>query len=245
MPSDRSSVPMPNRRRRAGFTAIELIVVVSVIILLVSLTVPSIMPALKKGAVNDAATAIQRVCSQARQLARTRQEPAPSAGSAVKYWGVNVVVPADFPTKPAYAAVIFGNTVPSGTDDGLELNPLSTSSPKKPWFRQDMPRSAAPFKMDARPGGNPRIYTFLPKGSSVAWYYQYRTGFVIKDGSTATQPMNVGTVAVPADLSATPPTPAIPPGVPPVFGVASLDQKYVMAIAVYSIGLANIQDLPQ
>ena len=30
-----------------------------------------------------------------------------------------------------------------------------------------------------------------------------------------------------------------------VFGVASLDQKYVMAIAVYSIGLANIQDLPQ
>jgi type II secretory pathway pseudopilin PulG len=239
MRNDRSIGPMPTCRRRAGFTAIELIVVVSVIILLVSLTVPSIMPALKKGAVNDAATAIQRVCSQARQLARTRQEPAPTAGSAVKYWGVNVVVPSDFPTKPAYAAVIFGNTVPSGPDDTLELNPLSTSNPKKPWFRQDMPRSAAPFKMTSLPTGNPRVYTFLPKGSSVGWYYQYRTGFVIKDGASATQPMSVGTLG---DATVTPP---IPPGVPQVFGVASLDQKYVMAIAVYSIGLANIQDLPQ
>ncbi len=223
--------------QRAGFTAIELIVVVSVIILLVSLTVPSIMPALKKGAVNDAATAIQRVCSQARQLARTRQEPSLSGAGAggVKYWGVNVVVPTDFPTKPAYAAVIFGNGTPTGPDTSLENNPVSG----KPWYRQDMPRSSAPYRMAALPTGNPRVYTFMAKGSSLGWYYQYRTGFVIKDGSTATQPINVGT---PGDNTV---TPSIPPGTPAVFGVASLDQKYVMAIAVYSIGLANIQDLPQ
>ena len=220
---------------RAGFTAIELIVVVSVIILLVSLTVPSIMPALKKGAVNDAATAIQRACSQARQLARTRQEPSLSAGTGgIKYWGVNVVVPTD-PAKAAYAAVIFGNSVPGGANTALENNPVSN----KPWYRQDMPRSASPFMMNALPTGNPRIYTFMARGTSVGWYYQYRTGFVIKDGGTATQPINIGT---PGDSTVTPPVVA---GTPPVFGVASLDQKYVMAIAVYSIGLANIQDLPQ
>lgn len=230
-----------DRDPRAGFTAIELIVVVSVIILLVSLTVPSIMPALKKGAVNDAATAIQRVCSQARQLARTRQEPSPGVGGGIKYWGVNVVVPTDFPTKPAYAAVIFGNSTPTGPDPSLENNPASN----KPWYRQDMPRSAAPFKMNALPSGTPATYTFMPKGSSVGWYYQYRTGFVIQNGGTATQPINIGTVAFPGDSTVTPPLPAIPAGIPPVFGVASLDQKYVMAIAVYSIGLANIQDMPQ
>ena len=225
---------------RAGFTAIELIVVVSVIILLVSLTVPSIMPALKKGAVNDAATAIQRVCSQARQLARTRQEPSPTASpGGVKYWGVNVVVPSDFPVKPAYASVIFGNSTPSGPDDNLELNPASITTPKNPWYRQTMPKSAAPIKMASLPTGTPAVYTFMPKGSSVGWYYQYRTGFVIQNGATATTPINIGTRG---DSSV---SPAIPPGTPPVFGVASLDQKYVMAIAIYSIGLANIQDLPQ
>lgn len=222
---------------RAGFTAIELVVVVSVIILLVSLTVPSIMPALKKGAVNDAATAIQRACSQARQLARTRQEPSLAGAGAggIKYWGVNVVVPTDFPAKAAYAAVIFGNSVPGGPSTSLENNPVSG----KPWYRQEMPRSAAPFSMAALPTGTPRTYTFMAKGTSVGWYYQYRTGFVIKDGGTATQPINIGT---PGDSTVTPPITA---GTPPVFGVASLDQKYVMAIAVYSIGLANIQDLPQ
>ena len=99
------SFPHPSRpgRTRDGFTAIEMMVVISVMILLVAMSLPGLFPALKKGRVSDAAEAIMRVASQARQMARLRPQP---VGAAVSYYGVSVVVPA---TGPAYAVLTYGS----------------------------------------------------------------------------------------------------------------------------------------
>jgi type II secretory pathway pseudopilin PulG len=231
-------------RARAGFTAIELMVVVTVMILLVAMTAPAIYPAIKKGTVHDAAGAIQRAASQAKQLARTRIEPASSGGAAVRHYGVAIVVPT---TGPAYATVIYGDGDPTnfGSIAGWQKNPLTG----RDYFKLNFNRGVMPYKMAGPPAsggpGSPAVYTFMPTGSSMGWYYQYRTGFLIQNPATNTALINVGTLAQ-AATPAAPPLPAlkaVAAGIPPVFGVATLDQRYVVAVAVYSIGMMNIQDL--
>jgi type II secretory pathway pseudopilin PulG len=217
------------RPSSAGFTAIEMMVVVSIIILLVAMTVPSIFPAIKKGRVHDAANAIMRVASQARQLARTRQQPA----TAVKYYGVAVVVPS---SGPAYAVLTYDSSAAYSASSELKTQNDATKNIAKFEFN----RNVMPYNASA--GGTK---TLMTTGTAVNWYYQYRTGFVIRDGTTWTTPINVGTPAVAAVAASgsTPAQPAIPAGTPPDFGVCSLDQQYIVAVAIYSIGLGNAQDM--
>ncbi|HEX3132451.1 MAG TPA: prepilin-type N-terminal cleavage/methylation domain-containing protein, partial [Planctomycetota bacterium] len=144
---------------RAGFTAIEMMVVVSIIIVLVAMVVPTIGPAMKKGSVHDAASAIQRACSMARQLARSTTEPRTTGASATpNYYGVAVVVPSET-NKPAYAVVVYGNNplndygftsneknqYPNGvpTLDGTGTNSGLKPSGKFTFSRSVLPVSAA------------------------------------------------------------------------------------------------------
>ncbi len=225
-------------RPRAGFTAIEMMVVVSIIIVLVAMVVPTIGPAMKKGSVHDAASAIQRACSQARQLARSTTEPRVTSGMP-KWYGVSVVVPSEA-NKPAYAVVIYGNTNPS--DFGFassETNQYPNGTPsldgvgsisgfkaasKFPFNRGVMPVFAQSASATTIPS-----YNFLSPGSAVGWYYQYRTGFVFNNVAQPTRAMDIG---VPASGAT-----------PEALGVASLDMKYIVAVAVYKIGLLNAQDV--
>ena len=229
-----------NNVSRMGFTAIEMMVVVSIVIILVAMVVPTIGPAMRRGAVHDSANAIQRACSQARQLARSNSEPDGSTDRPLKWYGVAVVVPQSSENKPAYAVVIYGNTkltdfsfandsnhhYPNGTPklDGT----TSTYSGYKAAAKFPLSRSVMPFQDDKVPD-LPALpaYAFMTPGSAIGWYYQYRTGFVFMDPTKPGVGVDIG---VPAGSA------------PQNFGVASLDKKYVVAIAVYKIGLLNTQD---
>jgi type II secretory pathway pseudopilin PulG len=228
-----------------GFTAIEMMVVVSIVIILVAMVVPTIGPAMRKGAVHDSANAIQRACSQARQLARSNSEPEGSATKPLKWYGVSVVVPDD--GKAAYAVVVYGgvsdnpstyafassssNHYPNGTPklDGT----TSTYSGYKAAAKFPLSRSVMPFKDETVPT-LPALpaYTFMAPGSAIGWYYQYRTGFVFMNPASSGVGVDIGVPVIsPATTTA-----------PQSFGVASLDKKYIVAIAVYKIGLLNTQD---
>lgn len=210
-------------------------VVVSIIILLVAMTVPSIFPAIRKGRVHDAANAILRVSSQARQMARTRSQP---LLATVPFYGVAVVVPT---TGPAYAVLIYDSVAAASLNMSAPGPGLKTQYDINKFVsKQVFNANVMPFT--AGTGGGPgakTVYTLESPGSAVAWYYQYRTGFVIPSFAAWTTPGNVGTPPVAASGGSA----AIATIGPSVFGVCSLDQQYSVAIAVYSIGLANAQDL--
>ena len=230
---------------RLGFTAIEMMVVVSIVIILVAMVVPTIGPAMRKGAVHDSANAIQRACSQARQLARSNSEPEGSATRPLKWYGVSVVVPDD--GKAAYAVVIYGgvsdnpstytfanssgNHYPNGTPklDGSNDTYIGFKAAAK----FSLSRSVMPFQ-DSKVPTLPALpdYAFMTPGSAIGWYYQYRTGFVFMDPTKPGVGVDIGVPVI---------SPAITTA-PQSFGVASLDKKYVVAIAVYKIGLLNTQD---
>lgn len=229
-----------NNVSRIGFTAIEMMVVVSIVIVLVAMVVPTIGPAMKRGSVQDSANAIQRACSMARQLARSNSEPSVD----LKWYGVSVVVPSD--NTAAYAVVIYGSEDPASSvfsnsdhqyPNGTPLLDGSTNTSYngyKPAGKFPLNSSVMPFK-DSK-SSTPLACTFLGKGTAVGWYYQYRTGFVFTDPSRPGVGVDFG---VPVPVGGTVPSPA------PIesFGVSSLDKKYKIAIAVYKIGLLNAQDV--
>ena len=105
-----------------------------------------------------------------------------------------------------------------------------------------MPYSMGTVPAAPSAGAQP-TYTVMPTGTSMGWYYQYRTGFIVQNPGTNTTLINVGTLAQAARATPLPALKAVAAGIPPVFGVATLDQRYVVAIAVYSIGMMNVQDL--
>ena len=238
----------PSARARSGFTAIELMVVVTVIILLVAMTVPSIFPAIRKGRVHDAANAITRVASQARQLARSRAQPSGQAGDVLKWYGVAVVVPA---SGSAYAVLTYDSLNPnsSSVSAPFGLQAASSTAANTSYVsKQVFNANVMPFTgVQVAPGpGSKGVYSLQPRNSIVGWYYQYRTGFVINNSSapTALNCSQIASIGTPA-VAANPTTgaPAVIAGTPAVFGVTSLDQIYVVALSIYSIGLANAQDL--
>ena len=230
---------------RGGFTAIEMMVVVSIVILLVAMVVPTIGPAIKKGHVNDAANAIQRACSMARQLARSNSEPK----APVKYFGVAIVVPSEGGSKlnPAYAVVVYsrtpltnfshvnssGNQYPNGTPDlSKSVPPGSPAIPMsgyRPAGKFEFNKGVLPF-MDATATPPNLPYTLMKPGTSVGWYYQYRTGFIFTDVS---KPFEAKDVGVASATGASPKS----------LGVATIDLKYKVAIGIYKIGLMNAQDM--
>lgn len=228
-----------NNVGRMGFTAIEMMVVVSIVIVLVALVVPTIGPAMKRGAVQDSANAIQRACSMAKQLARSNNEPS----VVPKWYGVSVVVPSD--NTAAYAVVIYGSEDPASSvfsnadhqyPNGTPLLDGSTKTYNgfKPAGKFLLNSSVMPFKDST--ASTPLTCTFLGKGTVVGWYYQYRTGIVFTDPDKPGVGVGYG---VPVPVGGTVPSPA------PIesFGVSSLDKKYKIAIAVYKIGLLNAQDV--
>ncbi len=60
---------------RRGFTAVEMVTVIGIMVLLVAMTVPAIGPGLQRGRVNDGANAIITAHSQAHLLALTQVDP--------------------------------------------------------------------------------------------------------------------------------------------------------------------------
>lgn len=93
---------------RQGFTAIEMMVSLIVLLALSSVTVPSLVGALRHARVNEAANAVSKAIGVARSLARTRQ------ADAAKFYGVVIVND----QEPAWVGVTYGVTA---TKDDLLL----------------------------------------------------------------------------------------------------------------------------
>jgi type II secretory pathway pseudopilin PulG len=237
--------PMPNERAhpgigrrgstaielRGGFTAIELMVVLSIIILIVSMTVPSLVGSLRRGKVNDAANAIVRVSSQARQLARTRSYS--NAGVPAKYYGVVLVND----ETPGYVALTYGTTATKAD--------VLNATTGKPLVKLVFNRNIVLMTQDEvdAPAVPPAAQ---PLAATVGWLYQYRTGAPIGVPAAPgpnSPSVNIGTRTF-TSLTPRVEYPTIPADLKKVLFVQTLDSKYKMAFAIYQIGIPNMQEIP-
>lgn len=79
------TVPVAGSRSRSGFTAIELLIVIGVMMLMMGMAVPAVMPALRKGALRSAVTDIEACWSQAQVLAKRATLP---PGNTPAHYGI-------------------------------------------------------------------------------------------------------------------------------------------------------------
>jgi type II secretory pathway pseudopilin PulG len=231
----------------SGFTALELVVVMTIVLILTALIAPGIYPAIAKGRVHEAANAIMSVAATARRMALSTTPGISTTGAATNYYGVAVVSPTS--GGPAYAVLLYGNSTPSTPTDSSSILSGALMADIPTQYRQQRIFNINVMPFSGSGTSLPATVT-LVSGGVIAWYYQYRTGAVLYPASSSNLvPMNIGVIVT----AATPPTDMGPTGVPlsgstigvtdPVFGVSTLDQRFKTAIAVYSVGLMNTQDL--
>ncbi|MFT3766288.1 MAG: type II secretion system protein [Minicystis sp.] len=142
--------PMTHHRR--GFTAFELLIVIGIIMVLTGMSAAPLLPALRRGSVNDAASAVLGVADQARLLAMSRRaEPG--------YYGVVI----DTGAQPAYVALTYGT---SATVADIAM------AGGKPVAKVEFNRNVMVFT------GADHASATAATGP-IGWLYQYRTGFPV------------------------------------------------------------------
>jgi prepilin-type N-terminal cleavage/methylation domain-containing protein len=216
---------------RRGFTTIELMVVLMIAAVIVTATIPAILPTLRKNAVNRAAASILAVAEQARRLARSSMD-------STRLYGVTV----DGSGSGAAYATIWYN--------GAELvDPVSNA----PVMRRSLGGNAAPYTSWTQGSKTP----FTPSASMTTWLYQSQTGVVVKDVSGAPSEIGSGTgntdpyvgalnlVSTKPSLTVAgaPENVTAPTAMPPYFGVCSLDGEYGVGIVIFHIGLGYSREL--
>lgn len=232
-----------NSQRQHAFTAIELIIVISVIMVLAAMIVPATMRVMQKTTVNRAAEALIRVHREARQLAMVGH---PVAGSAV-HVGVALVAPAD--GSPSYAVLLLGTdlTTELMADDDSDGLP-DTGASARPRLRLNLPPS---IEVLVRHGSNPAA----PLSGRLGWFYAWRTGEPLATTASST-PISIGTpgrpVAQPTQTYTSPHAasdilslamPAIPPS--PVCSSLSFGHRggrYQTSVSIYAVGIAHRTD---
>lgn len=102
--------------QRSGFTMIEAIMVVSIVIILTSITVPGSVSALRAGRVNQAVSILDTANSDAQRFSRAGDASDPN-----NYYGVRL----EGGQPPHRISVIYGNTTSAPAISGLtrSLNP--------------------------------------------------------------------------------------------------------------------------
>ena len=220
-------------RSRAGFTAIEMIVVLAVICLLASMAGLAVVPAVRKGRINEATSAIVDAWRQARRLAMQRAQPGDDA-----HYGV--VIAYDVVTDLPYIALIRGRPA--------DADPILLARDGKPTLRFDLPAVASVWV-------GARELRDLPN-RRIAWYAQYRTGAPMAAAgagwsNVATEigtrpslrapPTLVGTRATP-DSDSVPAVVAPGSAANPGLSVRSADDRVRRAIAIYSSGISLVSE---
>ncbi len=208
-------------RSRAGFSAVELLVVLGIVMILATMAIPAIVPALRRGQVNDAATAIVQIARQARLMAMQRLPPANNF-----HYGVAIIYS---PPAQVTVALIYGTAAQGAAAILQDVN-------SKPIAMEKLARSVMVYSGDKELRSN---------GNTVCWYYQYRTGVPIgpSGGSFTTTPISVGCPAITVSnvwgsgLTVT--AGSISPGTAAIPGlsVRSVDDKIRRAIAIYVSGI--------
>lgn len=169
---------------RGGFTAIELVMVIGIMLILMAIAVPSILPAIRRGQVNDAVNDLTRCWRQARALAMTTAVP---TGATPPHFGVLIE---QQPGQRPSVAVVF-DSVASGAARVLNngIDPVVPST----WVATGDPVAEFRFNRSVMLSS-----TALSGGSTtILIYAQYGTGLPI-----LAQDVNLGRgmVAPPACL---------------------------------------------
>ncbi len=215
---------------RAGFTALEMLVVLGVIIVLSSMAVMAVVPSLRRGRVNDAAGAVIEVSRHARRLAMQRKST---------------------PDDAHYGVVIYHDTAGAGTDVVALIH-------GHPGDKRTNDRDRIMLAADGKPVSSFRFSPTVSiwqsgvemreaKKQEVSWYYQFRTGMPlgVSGSSLTTAPINIGTAGrdiakVWGKLQAESEVKSLSPGTAadPGLSVRSVDNRFRQAIAVYISGIA-------
>ncbi len=116
-------VPIQRRRRslRSGFTAIELLVVIGIMMAVMAMAMPSVMNSLRRGKVSSAATDIMQCWRQARNMALMRSMPDAPNGTVPKHYGMMLVQHAG---QQCYAALIYDNQAAANISSTPEASVL-------------------------------------------------------------------------------------------------------------------------
>jgi prepilin-type N-terminal cleavage/methylation domain-containing protein len=203
-------------RSRGGFTAIELVIVLTVAAIIIASSVPAVLSAMRRNNINRAADAIITVAEEARRLSRTYADPA-------KRYGVAVVMPEN---GPAYAVLLHGQ---------LPIDELRNPSTGEALVKRVLPAAAVPYT-DVSIKDDKRKYKFMAPDTRIGWFYGSGTGRII---DMVGQPLEIGTddqrgLSLVTTQSAINKT--IRPQ-PSYFGVASIDGTCAVGMAFFHIGL--------
>lgn len=221
-------------RCRLGFTAIELVIVLTMASIILATSVPPVLSAMRRNAVSRSAEAIVAVAEEARRLSRApRLEDTRS--NAKGMYGVAVVVPS---SGPAYAELLYGQ------NDGDTLKNALTG---EPLLRKYLNANVLPYTESSTTGTGRRSYVKMSTGKK-HWFYSPNLGRVVKRDGTK---LEVGTgdwqglslvqgTTTSSKSSAREP---IPPD-PAQFGVVLLDDSYAVGLAFFHIGLSYSREIP-
>lgn len=183
---------------RSGFTAVELMVVLAIIMALLSMSVPAVLPMLRKGAVNQAVNDLSFAWNQARTLAMTVRPP---SGGVIPHYGVAITQEAG---RPIRISLIYGtvSTAVAADVDGLVLTQQRTVG--------DFHPTANPALVSKDLNSNVMLKTMDSTGTwsdadqTILVYAQYRTGVPISGADVSSgrgpmaSPMALGNSSNPA-----------------------------------------------
>jgi len=228
---------------RGGFTAVELLVVIGIMMLLMSIAIPSIIPSLRRGALHNAMNDIESCWRQARYLAMTTSVP---NGTNPAHFGI--VLSQNAGERP-YVALAYDSAGPGVMPNLLRqdqdpANPATYDPAKPPVVKHEFSRHVV-------------IASQLPGGSTttadrtVTVYAQYQTGVPVSPEDVAA---GRGMVAAPTSFgiaaSELDPTAPAPASVAPVIRLQTLDydpsqRGFALGVALYHAGFVSAQAIQE
>jgi prepilin-type N-terminal cleavage/methylation domain-containing protein len=211
-------------RSRRGFTAIELLTVVGVVLILATMAVPAIVPAMRRGQVNDAANAIIQVSKEARLLAMHGAAPADN-----RHYGVAIIDDTSFDPQVVVALVYCS----------------AAGDPRTSILKDGSGKNVSIKKIARSVGVYSGATELRNAGQVLTWFYQYRTGLPIGtfSGAFSSTPISVGCPAITISnvwgSGASVTADSISPGTATVPGlsVRTVDDRIRRSIAVYVSGV--------
>ncbi len=236
---------------RSGFTAIELLVVIGIMMILLGIAVPTMMPALRRGKINSAVNDITGAWRQARAMAMLAIPP---AGPTPPHFGIMIQQTAG---QQAYVAVVFDNvrTGPAKLlmqgQDPLDASTYSAGGTPITLYRfnRNVMIASAP-STDGTPVPAPAVGAPAPipttSDNCILIYAQYGTGLPITPNDVAS---NHGLIAAPSSMGVWS-VAATPISVCPVIRLQTMDfeatparRGYATSFSLYHAGFTASQEL--
>lgn len=203
--------------RHAGFTAVELVLVIAVALALVGAGSTAMLPSLRKAALNESLASVEKACRTARQLAMAERD------TAAEHYGV--VLYRD--GGQTWVAVTRSDGIPGVAD--IALDPDGA-----PRFRRALAGSIGIWR-----GSDHASSEVLSEGEVLGWLYHHRTGYLSATadlnitptflGVTATELTAQGVVGGSSLLGA--------------LSLRSLDGSDLRAVEIYASGIMSAAEL--